>query len=62
MVRDGENGRDKTIFASFDTITVITVFYIKEQIVINDNRISVITLVPTKIAKRNPFLKPWPLV
>jgi hypothetical protein len=38
MVRDCENGRNKTVFAGADTITVITVFFIKEQIVINSYR------------------------
>jgi hypothetical protein len=34
-VRDGKNGCDKIVLASADTVTVITVFYIKEQIAIN---------------------------
>jgi hypothetical protein len=33
-----ENGCDKTVLAGADTVTVITVFYIKEQIVINSHR------------------------
>jgi hypothetical protein len=36
-VRDGKNGRDKIVLASADTVTVITVFYIKEQIAINSH-------------------------
>jgi hypothetical protein len=34
-VRARENSRDKTVLAGADTVTIITVFYTKEQIVIN---------------------------
>jgi hypothetical protein len=30
--------RDKTVLAGADTVTVINIFYIKEQIVINSHR------------------------
>jgi hypothetical protein len=37
-VRDRENGRDKTILPGADIIAIITIFYIKEQIVMNSHR------------------------
>jgi hypothetical protein len=38
MICDCENGRNKTVLAGADTVTAITVFFIKEQIVINSYR------------------------
>jgi hypothetical protein len=37
-VRARENGRNKTVLTGADIVTIITAFYIKEQIVINSHR------------------------